>query len=443
MRKVYLFLLLMTIVSLACQKEEHHIDYTKSDVTSQNVLNERVRTYSEALDVAEKLLVEFNGEMTRCDSPRKILADQGQCIMRSVTRNGESSEEPMMYIFNNEDNNGFTVIAADRTISPVIAITESGSYTYGEPTGNEAFDLYMEGAVAELQSLLPPPTGPITPIQNRYYVTYDELREKAPLLTTKWGQWDIYNDYCPDLVATGCGITAIAQIMAYHRYPASFTTTYSSEYPYGGSTITLNWDMILNHTEAHDDIDTCNPYHYQISALFREIGERAGCDYENGDSSVVIEGVLTALRSFGYDSISAHTNITHGLIYNDLDLNRPVFMSGFDGMHANRGGHAWVVDGYYDYKYGVETYVYGGIEVIPITPNPNIPDGYVLAESTVTHTQLLHINWGYSGNCNGWFNWGNYKLDEAEEYDSEGGYMYTSGPYSYDNTIISNIDIYY
>lgn len=414
MRKVYLFLLLMTIVSLACQKEEHHVDYTKSDVTSQNVLNERVRTYSEALDVAEKLLVEFNGEMTRCDSPRKILADQGQCIMRSVTRNGESLEEPMMYIFNNEDNNGFTVIAADRTISPVIAITESGSYTYGEPTGNEAFDLYMEGAVAELQSLLPPPTGPITPILNRYYITYDELREKAPLLTTKWGQWDIYNDYCPNGAPAGCAVIAIAQIMAYHRYPTSFTTTYSSEFPYGESTIALNWEALLQHVGEHGHTDTCNPYHYQLSALCREIGERAGSMYSPTSTPTHVYNVPSVLHSFGYDASTLYLTASQLTIYDNLDMNRPVYMR---GEYGEDYAHAWVVDGYYDYKYGVETYVYGGIEVIPIIPNPNIPDGYVLVESTVTHTKLLHINWGWSGLCNGWFNWGNYKPSDAEEYD--------------------------
>ena len=39
-----------------------------------------------------------------------------------------------MYVFNFENNDGFSVIAANRAVDPVLAVAEKGNYTYGEPT---------------------------------------------------------------------------------------------------------------------------------------------------------------------------------------------------------------------------------------------------------------------------------------------------------------------
>lgn len=442
MKRFYLFLLSIAVVLVACQKENSDVVIEVSFDAEDAECVGRVRSYCDALKLAEELLLEFDGEMTRSShGGRKIMADQGQCIMRSVTRNGEVVEEPMIYIFNNENDEGFIIVAADRTVSPVIAITESGNYTYGEPTGNESFDMYMGGAIAELESLLPPPTGPITPIINHYYVTREEVQEKEPLLSTKWGQWGIFDNYCPNGAPAGCVIMAMLQIMAYHEYPASFTTTYSSDYPYGGSTITLNWDVLLQHTEEHSDTDACNPYHYQLSALSREVGERVDCDYGLLTTGAPIENVIPAFQSLGYSTgILIESEDNEEVIYDELDDNRPLLMGGYRSNGSSLTGHVWVVDGYYDYKYIVETYSYGGMGIIsPVMPAPGVPEGYTLTNTSVTRTQMLHINWGWDGRCNGWFNLGNYVTNDAEEYDSQSHDNTLEYSYMLYNDIVYNI----
>lgn len=422
MRKIYLFLLLVAVASVACNK-----DYTDLEPQCEKSTQDtRIRTYDEAFETAELAMAMIFDNDTRSSNGRKIMKDAGQCVTRPITRGDNTTEEPIMYIFNNENNEGFTVIAADKTQSPFIAVVEQGNYTYGEPTGVEPFDEYMESAVENLveTSSIIPPTGPVLPTPREYNIFYNDLREKEPLLTTKWGQHGIYNDYCIDEasdseVAAGCVMTAIAQVMAYHRFPSSITTTYPSNLPYGGGqTINLNWDAILAHEQGHSTYASCNDYHYQISALFREIGHRAGCTYQiignKVDLSATIDDAISVLRSFGYETSDAITPNTSN-IYGSLDNNRPVWMRGYDT--SIRQGHAWVVDGYYDYKYGVETYTYGGVNLIPPSPNPQVPAGYVLTESTVVHTKLLHINWGWDGSYNGWFNWDDYRVRYGVEYD--------------------------
>lgn len=443
MRKIYLFLLLVAVASVACNK-----DYTELEPQCEKSTQDtRIRTYDEAYETAELAMAMIFDNDTRSSNGRKIMKDAGQCVTRPITRGDNTTEEPIMYIFNNENNEGFTVIAADKTQSPFIAVVEQGNYTYGESTGVEPFDEYMESAVENLvvTSSIIPPTGPVLPTPREYNIFYDDLREKEPLLTTKWGQTGIYNDYCINEAtgseeSAGCVMTAIAQIMAYHRFPSSITTTYPSTVPYGGGqTINLNWDRILAHEQGHSNYASCNAYHYQISALFREIGHRAGCTYlddANGDADngATINEALTVLQTFGYLTAGIH-NFSKNDIYNSLDDNRPVYMRGED--QDTEFGHAWVVDGYYDYKYGVETYTYGGVNLIPPSPNPQVPAGYVLTESTVVHTQMLHMNWGWAGVCNGWFNLGEYDTSNGVDYDNNTNYA--NGDYGYDVKIILDI----
>lgn len=435
MRKIYLFLLLVAVASVACNK-----DYTELEPQCEKSTQDtRIRTYDEAYETAELAMAMIFDNDTRSSNGRKIMKDAGQCVTRPITRGDNTTEEPIMYIFNNENNEGFTVIAADKTQSPFIAVVEQGNYTYGEPTGVEPFDEYMENAVENLveTSAIIPPTGPVLPTPREYNIFYNDLREKEPLLTTKWGQTGIYNQYCHGSPA-GCAVTVAAQIMAYHRFPSSITTTYPSNVPYGGGqTINLNWDAILNHVENDQSShSSCYDYHYQISALFREIGERAGCNYQAGSGGTSMSAIRSALLSFGYEGCSMSSSPSLSSIYYSLDNNKPIYMRG-DYSSSAPSGHAWVVDGYYDHKYGVETYTYGGVNLIPPSPNPQVPAGYVLTESTVVHTQLLHINWGWNGDCNGWFNWGNLHTTDGVEYDNDS--QETDYNYNIDLEIMTDI----
>ena len=181
MKKLYL-LALMAMVAVSCQREVGFIEPTPSpsgDVV-QETTSVNVRSYDEALAIAEEALQMVDGENTRSAHRRTIKRDEGQIVVSPVTRNGEA--EPIMYVFNNENNEGFTIVAAERGRRPLIAVTESGNYTYGEPTEVEAFDSYMDGVVERMLVLPGSPIDP-TPALIADTVRY-EYTKVGPLLTT-------------------------------------------------------------------------------------------------------------------------------------------------------------------------------------------------------------------------------------------------------------------
>ena len=144
MKRLLLSWTVVAVAATSCQKE---VVYNDTPVQNQSVelVNSCTRSYDEALAIAEDALKLLEGEETRSTTRRVIKRNEGQTVKRPVTRGSETSDEPIMYVFNNEDNQGFTIVAADRSRDPLIAVTELGSYTYGEPTGVEAFDAYMGG----------------------------------------------------------------------------------------------------------------------------------------------------------------------------------------------------------------------------------------------------------------------------------------------------------
>lgn len=185
MRKFYYLLAIVAVAATSCQQEE---TYTRTQPETQNseIADPQTRSYEEALAIAEEALKLMDGEDTRSSNHRVIKRNEGQVIMRSTTRGGETEEEPVMYIFNNEENEGFTVVAANRGVEPIIAVTERGNYTYGEPTGVESFDKYMDDVVETYSTIVHPPIvlpdDPIVPSPGFYIDTVLNRKTVVSLL---------------------------------------------------------------------------------------------------------------------------------------------------------------------------------------------------------------------------------------------------------------------
>lgn len=349
--------------------------------------------------------------------------------MRPVTRGSETSEEPIMYVFNNEDNQGFTVVAADKSKDPLIAVTELGSYIHGEPTGVEAFDAYMERVAKSI--IIPTPTLPDIPLDPSPYYLLDTIRYErtsiGPLLKTKWGQSGVY---ARETIGgkIGCGPVAIAQIMAYHRHPRTLQLTYKNP----SSTIILNWTNILKHSIGEGvnvgpfimnyDCD-CGCDYVSMAQLLREVGERAEInygydpDYGGVDVSMNREKARDVLRELGYNATKFVADFPDYQFYftemiADLQESRPVLIAGGDSTMDK--GHIWVADGYY--------YIDSEIDYYKKNPNynpsiNNYEPKYIYDRTVITQKELVHFNWGWNGNCNGWFAIDYFVSDDADHYD--------------------------
>ena len=88
----------------------------------------RTRSYGEALEIARQSIGIVDGpEVTRAGKARTIR--DGRCVTRQSTRNdGIEQTDTLVYVFNFNDNAGFSIIAANRCVSPVLVVTEQGNY---------------------------------------------------------------------------------------------------------------------------------------------------------------------------------------------------------------------------------------------------------------------------------------------------------------------------
>lgn len=132
----------------------------------------------------------------------------------------------------------------------------------------------------------------------------------------------------------------------------------------------------------------------------REIGQRVGMRYLD-DSRAYSENVASCVRSFGYSCTSGVPNFARSTIYDALDERCPVYVDGTRYVEKVQKGHAWIADGYIYSRIGTEYYE----ERLVNNDEPGlIPHyEYVLTSSTVQTTNLLHYNWGWNGDFNGYF----------------------------------------
>lgn len=216
---------------------------------------------------------------------------------------------------------------------------------------------------------------------------YSQAKQKGPLLTTYWNQYDPFNRQCPIIdgrrALAGCTAIAIGQIINYHRRDA---------HKY------YDWSKIQ---------DTTN-YPNTVAAFIHDIGMAVHMKYGSHGSRTSPEkaahyfsgaGYYAHLRSYNYEICKA-----------DIDRGNPVYLSAKDkrkGVYfiirwawKYESGHAWVVDGYKSIT------DYRKVEV------EDGSDTYYrdIAEKT---TNYIHMNWGWGPGTDSWCTYDYFKVGET------------------------------
>ena len=363
------------------------------------------RSYIEACDISNQIIKEIEDMPTKSGLNREL--DKDHCYVKISETN---PDDTLFYALNMKDNEGFSIIAASRNYFPIIAIVDNGHYIPDVESGNESFDDYMS-SVSEMLS------GPRGVIPYYYYDYFERKDSCNALLTVSWGQTDVYGEYCPNGVA-GCVATAVAQIMSYHEKPEFFIATVDMGEDYAiGDTVFLNWPLIKQHITNHNNTQICDSTHNQISALLREIGDLVNMQYYTNPnrSASSINNVPDALDYFGYEYHDISDAVA-GLIEYSIKRGSPVYMR---GTSDGGSGHAWVADGYKVFDYWRTPYYYD-----------STTGTYLEGQSELYNSvRLMHINWGWNGICNGFFQFNNYNTSDAVEYD--GGVNFASYNFAY------------
>ncbi|MBN2703620.1 MAG: C10 family peptidase [Pontiellaceae bacterium] len=228
-----------------------------------------------------------------------------------------------------------------------------------------------ETALLQPESDAPEPTLPNmrTPREKVIY---------GPLLDTVWSQLDPYNRLCPILPSgyerapTGCGQTAVAQLMRYYSWPCrgrgshtytdldgSFTGTYSADFsdPYEWGNMRTTYSIANGATVAEKNA---------VAELMYELGVAVEADYEIDTTTSSLVDAIKILREHFYYEVDADYYLYSGESFvqrmiDDLRVGRPVL--------GAIPGHAVVVDG---------LSIIGGV---------------------ITY----HVNYGWGGVNNGWW----------------------------------------
>jgi hypothetical protein len=412
MRFKTLIYLALPLIVVSCQ------DSANSDLQTSNgklyAQSDSIRSIDDAIEIANTAAIEFFGENTRSKPRIATKSSNVTPIYAQLSRSDE--ESPVLYVVNYDNDEGFAVITANSNLVPVLAVTEEGSYTVGEVT-NTGFDDYMTLAISNINRIgIIKPTITITEKFKEFKTeTSDYTMADIPAkLAVKWGQDYIYNTYCLGN-PTGCGPTALAQIMSYFEYPAVLPLTFEGA---PSNSVTLVWSSIKQHVRSYAyscaDCSATSSTHDAIGCLFREVGERAGCTYSTDTSVSDVATTLSSLRNaaqkLGY-TVSKTQTYAENCEKAELESGGLLLMSGVPDSTSSIG-HAWVVDGYKHIRHAYSEYTrdYGTVV-------------WTLERTVLTDSYYTHVNWGWDGLSNGYFYTGIFD---------------TSTPYTLDDSTLSS-----
>lgn len=198
-----------------------------------------------------------------------------------------------------------------------------------------------------------------------------------PLLTTTWNQNRHYNALCPaDPAAsssyagkapTGCGPTAVGQVMKYHAWPpyGNGSHTYTDPGPIGG-TRSADFADAYDWAAMQDSYDPWNAEPAAavaaVAELLYEVGVSADIDYEDSGASSSLIDLTQSLNQYFYFEAGSFQHRADGRpafdaqLRNELLAQRPCVLS--------IPGHMIVADGLADeagtYYYHIN-YGWGGL----------------------------------------------------------------------------------
>lgn len=314
-----------------------------------------------------------------------------QKAMTKARKQGSKGEitlsQESYYVFPNANSKGFTIVSGDDRLPEIVGYSSLGSYDENNlPEGFISFmkayqNLYNKVNLGDAEALKN--LAEINAWRNKKNASAETSSAVAPLLgNIEWDQTSPYNNMCPrydsvHVAATGCVATAMAQVMAYYKYPKQLKADipgYVNRWngiPMEIPTITreegvYDWDNML--PKYNKEANATQQQKDAVAKLMYHCGAAVQMNY--GPESAAAVSASKLAKYFGYDAdlMMDLNRSTFSLdkwmqiIDTELAAGRPVLYSG----QASDGGHQFICDG---------------------------KDG----------EGLYHINWGWSGSQNGYF----------------------------------------
>lgn len=314
-----------------------------------------------------------------------------QKAMTKARKQGDKGEmnlsQQSYYVFPNANSKGFTIVSGDDRLPEIVGYSSQGSYDENNlPEGFISFmeayqNLYNKVNLGDAEALKN--LAEIKAWRNKKNASAASTSAVAPLLgNIEWDQTSPYNNMCPKydsvhVAATGCVATAMAQVMAYYKYPKQLKADipgYVNRWngiPMEIPTITreegiYDWDNML--PKYNKEANATQQQKDAVAKLMYHCGAAVRMSYGPESGAAVSSSKLA--KYFGYDadlmmdlSRSSFTlDKWMQIIDTELAAGRPVLYGG----QSSENGHQFICDG-------------------------------------KDENGLYHINWGWSGNQNAYF----------------------------------------
>lgn len=293
-----------------------------------------------------------------------------------------SGEVPAYYVFPNGEGKGFTVVSGDDRLPEVVGYSDKGTYDEENlPSNYVGFMKAYEEMVGQLDNGDSRASASIAEAKALRSSGYQQPTVAPLLRSIQWNQMTPYNNMCPkyngsDRSVTGCVATAMAQVMMYYQYPKSLQADIPAYVTkkYGIAIGRINkgeiydWANMLPKYASYEPLNYTDAQATAVAKLMYHCGAACEMDYGPSSGANVTPAILSTY--FGYDSDlmqdlnrDAFTLAEWSQIMDkELSVKRPILYSG----RSSDGGHEFICDG---------------------------TDGY----------GLYHINWGWGGYQDGYF----------------------------------------
>ena len=300
----------------------------------------------------------------------------------SALRSASAAGEADYFVFNVPGDGGFVIVAGDDRVRPVLGYSHTGSFDPDNlPENLRGMLAYYQNQITWAEDNAVEASPAISAEWSQYQSGTALRAAGKPVLieTAQWGQGEPYNRMTPHNAVTGCVATAMGIIMRHHEYPdKAVNPPASNSYWYVGDLIETkidysegyDWEnMLLSYRDDYTDAQA-----NEVSKLLYHCGANVEMIYNQdggGESGTQTIRVVKALSEvFGYSPSIRYLQREayrwdewKAMLRAELDAGYPLI---YDGQNPVGGGHAFVCDGY-------------------------TPEG------------LFHINWGWDGGSNGYY----------------------------------------
>lgn len=293
-------------------------------------------------------------------------------------------ENPAFYVFGKTSGKGFVIISGDDALRPVLAWSDDTEFRVDDIPENSLW--WYESVSAQVAQLRKSSAAP-------YVCKSLEDNTEFLIPTAAWDQKQPYNDECPlsntgVRTVTGCVATAMAIVMHQRQWPDAGVGTVPEYETSGGIKVServlgkYDWAN-LPFTDAKSSRWTTTQ-ESDIARIMADCGAAVKANYRYPETSAnEARAVNVFIDHMKYDK-SVHMDWRgyysdkewSDLLKSELHSNGSIFYT----ANNDKGGHAFVIDGY-------------------------------------STAGLFHVNWGWGGSYNAYYSLDNMNSDMSSPYN--------------------------